>query len=327
MKKILVIGSGAWGSAIANLLAEKNNQIFITSKEYDILDEINSKHTNQKYLPEVKLNKKITAIKNYQNEISTFDTVFIVVPSKFCADVFKEVAKHRLKKNCGFVICSKGVDQKSLNFLSTLFVNILRNKKYSVLSGPNFAIEIANKVPSITSIASKSSKFGEEVIKLLNNDYFKAIYSPNPLSCEICGAIKNIMAIGCGIIDSLNLGVNTKSALINKGILEIKLLCKTLGVSQNVANPAGFGDIFLTCSSTKSRNNQLGIEIGKGNSYENVVKSKNSTYEGYYSALAIEKMAKKLKIKLNLCESIAKILTKKHSKAEIRALITNVILK
>ena len=135
------------------------------------------------------------------------------------------------------------------------------------------------------------------------------------------------MAIGCGIIEGYGMGVNAKSALLMKGIEEIQLICKKLKISEDISHSAGFGDIFLTCSSTKSRNNTLGHLIAQGKSYEQIVKKTNNTFEGYYSAKAISKIAKKLEIKLDLCQKINEILNSNYSKKEIKQQISQIILK
>lgn len=326
MKKILVIGAGTWGTAIANLLAKNSNQVSLVSIQKDALAEINNKHTNSKYLPGIKLSKNLKAVGDFSDEIKAADLVFIVVPSTASAEVFTKISKLKLKKNCKFIICSKGVEQKSMLLLGDAFAKITKIKDYAVLSGPNFAVEVAAEVPTITTIASKNKKLADEVIKTLNNNYFKAIYSKDPRSAEICGIVKNIIAIGCGIVEGLDLGVNAKSAVIMKGVAEIQLLCKKLKASSDIANPAGFGDIFLTCSSSKSRNNTLGSLLAKGKTYAEVYKETGKTYEGAASALAISAISKKLKLKLDLCEKINQILTRKHSSAQIRALITKAIL-
>lgn len=326
MKKILVIGAGTWGTAIANLLAKNSHHVFLVSIEKDVLAEINSKHSNKKYLPGVKLSKNLKAVEDFSKEIKSADFVFIVVPSTVSAEIFTKISKLNLKKNCKFVICSKGVEQKSLLLLGDAFAKITGIKDYAALSGPNFAVEVADEIPTVTTIASKNKKLADEVIAVLNNDYFKAIYSKDPRTAEICGIVKNIIAIGCGIVEGLDLGVNAKSAVIMKGVAEIQLLCNKLKASTDIANPAGFGDIFLTCSSSKSRNNTLGSLLAQGKTYAEVYKQTGKTYEGAASAAAISAISKKLKLKLDLCEKINQILNRKHSPAQIRALITRAIL-
>ncbi len=324
--KIIVIGAGAWGTAIANLLAQNSNEVFLSVNRNDIVDEINHKHTNQRFLPEVKLSNKIKAIGDFDEEIKSADFVFIVTPSLNATEVFEKIKKLKLKKKCGFVICSKGFEHNSLLLLSDAFEKIVGIKNYAVFSGPNFAIEVANQEPSVTTIASRNKKLAQKVISLLNNDNFQAHYFKDPRTAEICGIVKNVIAIGCGIVDGLGLGVNAKSAVVMKGISEIQLLCKKMKASTDITHAAGFGDIFLTCSSTKSRNNSLGVLLASGKSYAQIAKETGQTYEGEFSAVAVSEIAKKLKLQLDLCEEINQILTRKHSPNQIKRIISKSIL-
>ncbi len=325
-KKIIVIGAGAWGTAIANLLSKNSHEVFLSANRPEIVDEINREHTNQKFLPKVKLSKKITAIENFSAEIKSADFVFIVTPSSSATKIFQEISKIKIKQNCGFVICSKGFEHKSLLLLSDAFEKISGIKNYAVLSGPNFAIEVAQQAPTVTTIASRNKKLATELTEVLSNKNFQAQYFKDPRTAEICGIVKNVIAIGCGIVDGLGLGVNAKAAVVMKGISEIQLLCKALDASTDVIHAAGFGDIFLTCSSHKSRNNSLGVLLAKGKSYAEIAKETGKTYEGEFSAAAVSKIAKKLKLQLDLCEEINQILTRKHSPNQIKTIISKSIL-
>ncbi len=319
MKRVLVIGAGAWGTAIANLVAKNSNEVFLNANKSEIIDEISHKSTNSKFLPGVKLSPKIFAVRDFVTDV---DFVFIVTPSANCAKIFQEIALTKFKKNTIFVICSKGLNTKTGELLSDSFEKITSNKNYAVLSGPNFATEVANEVPSITTIAAKNKKLAAAVINILNNDNFRASYFNDPRTAEICGVVKNVMAIGCGIVDGLDLGVNAKSALVMKGIGEIQLICKKIKASTDVVNAAGFGDIFLTCSSNKSRNNSLGVLLAQEKEQE-----VGKTYEGISSAAAVVALGKKLKVKLDLCEGINQILKRKSSAEQIRKIISKAILQ
>jgi len=318
MKKILVIGAGAWGTALAWLIAKNSHEVFLSANRSQIIDEINHESSNERFLPGVKLSPKIFAVSNF---VTDADFVFIVTPSAISTKIFEEIAQTKFKKNCIFVICSKGLEPKTNKLLSDSFEKITKHRSYAVLSGPNFAAEVVNESPSITTIATKNKKLATAVINLLSNSHFRAFYFKDPRTVEICGVVKNVIAIGCGIVDGLNLGVNAKSALVMKGIGEIQLLCKKLKASTDVVNAAGFGDIFLTCSSQKSRNNSLGVLLAQEKERE-----VDKTYEGISSAAAIVALGKKLKVKLDLCEGINKILTRKSSAEQIKKIISKAIL-
>lgn len=330
--KIVVIGAGVWGSTIANLIAKNSlqsnlkNQICLISNVNQVVDEINNHHTNQQSLPGFKLSRLIVASSDIKGQIKDADFVFIVTPSQTIYEILKNISGVKLKARMGVVICSKGFDFARQKFLSQLIEEFLPKKNYAILSGPNFASEVANQVPTITTIASKNKKFVGQIANLLENNHFKSRYSSNVITTQLCGIFKNIIAIGCGLIDGLDLGQNAKSALILQGVDEIGLICKKLKISDDLANPAGFGDIFLTCSSTKSRNNLLGFKLAKGKKYLEIKKSENKTYEGVDATKSMLKLAKKLKIELILCKTIEQILSKNFSAKEIKNLITKSIL-
>jgi glycerol-3-phosphate dehydrogenase (NAD(P)+) len=326
--KISVIGAGAWGTAIANLIAKNSFPVLLISNDKKIVLEVNKKRSNQVYLPKIKLSSNITASDNLsEDSLKNSDLIFIVTPSKTIDGILEEISNFKLSSKTGFVICSKGLDQNKLKFFSQVFADILPDKKCAILSGPNFALEVAQESPTITTIASKDKKFAQKVIKILQNDYFQAEYSDDVITTEVSAVLKNVLAIGCGIVDGLNLGQNAKAALLNKGVQEILLLCKKLKGSGNLNNAAGFGDIFLTCSTTKSRNNALGYEIAKGRSYKEIDAKAHKTFEGAVSVKLIVKLAKKMKLQLKLCEMMEEILDKEFSTKEIKERITKAILE
>lgn len=325
--KIAVIGSGAWGTAIANLIAINSYQVALISNNKIICNEIVAKKTNQKYLPQIKLNKNLKALfeVSYEN-LKDVDFIFIVTPSQVVAEILHKIASFKIKKKQQFIICSKGIDAKSLKFFSEIFSDIFPKNKCVILSGPNFAIEVAQAIPTITTIASADKNLAKKIITILQNQNFRADYCDDVITTEICAVMKNIMAIGCGIIDGLELGQNAKAALVKQGIDEILLLCQKLKSKSKLANAAGFGDIFLTCSTTKSRNNSLGFAIAQGKSLEEISLSANKTFEGVFAVKSIVKLAKKKKIKLKLCQTIDAILANNFSVKEIKEKISKAIL-
>lgn len=324
-EKVLVIGSGAWGTAIADLIAKNGNEVFLSAVDDDVVNEINSCNQNKQFLPDITLNKRVKAVKGFELDIKKCTIVFIVTPSEVVDEVIKKIAALRVDLKTGFVICSKGLEPKKLKFFSDVFNESLPLNNLAVLSGPNFAAEVAGGTPSLTTIASVSKVYAKTVICLLDNEFFISKYSSDVITVEICGVVKNIIAIGCGIVDGLGLGQNTKAALVTRGIEEIMILCKKMKGKGDLVNPAGFGDIFLTCSSSKSRNNALGSLLAQGKTYLQIKKEQNKTFEGAVSADLIVKLAKKMKLKLILCQTIAQIIDSNYTSAQIKALITKAI--
>lgn len=306
--EILVIGSGSWGCAIASVIVNNGYQVLLYTNNEKSAQEINSKHICLNLGP-IKLPKSIIATTNLK-PAQKAEFIFIAVPSKSFYKVITDLKKVKINDKSLLIICSKGIEGKKLKLFSQIIKENFSNG-LAVLSGPNFAKEVVKKIPTITTVASEKKATADKISKLLSNDYFLPIYSPDPITTQISGSIKNILAIGCGMTQGLKLGDNTRAAIIVQGIKEIILLSEKLGGNkENFFSAAGFGDLFLTCSSKKSRNNLLGIHIGKGGSLREILKDKNKTYEGLEASMAISAIAKKYKINLPLCETINNILHK-----------------
>ena len=308
-KQILVIGAGAWGTALANHLANNNCNVLLYTKNLATLQEINQQKTNSQKLPNITLHSGLLATNSYNQNTQNTDMVFIVVPSANCFEVFQQIAVANFHSNTIFVLCSKGfgIQNSQITLLSEVFLKITNQQNFAVLSGPNFALEVAKKQPTITTVASKNHNIANEIILCLNNEHFFAQYSANVLTTEITGIFKNIMAIGCGFLDALDFGYNAKSALVCRGITEIKILCNFFQTEPNLDNPAGFGDIFLTCSSLLSRNYRFGFALGKKQDI-----NPNITYEGAVACNLLADFAVKQQISLDLCKIIAKIINNQH---------------
>jgi glycerol-3-phosphate dehydrogenase (NAD(P)+) len=279
--KIAVIGTGSWGTAIANLLAKKQ-KVTIFGRNNSAIDEINQIRSNQKYLPDIRLSSNITGTTNYAL-IKDFDLIFIAVPVASFYETLESLSQHLLPeiKQNSIVICSKGItNEESGNplFLSEIVQAKIPKANLAILSGPNFALEVALDKFTITTIASNNSEFANKVATILNQQNFCCEVSDQPLSCELFATIKNILAIACGIIDGMNLGENFKAGAVACGMKEIakisaiffprqedvKLPLKSNDLNNNnifSIFSAGFGDVFLTCSSTTSRNYLLGKNI------------------------------------------------------------------
>ena len=307
--KISVIGSGAWGCSIADLIAKNGFDVslFVRNK----LDH--------------PISKNITIYSDFNQSVKKADFIFIVTPSSAVTTILEKLIG-KIDKKAIIVICSKGIENNGSKLFGQILTEKLTNN-YAILSGPNFASEVALKTPTITTIASNKKTIANTICNLLNNDYFLAIPSNDVITTSISGAVKNIIAIGCGIIDGLKLGDNAKAALVSKGAAEIGILSKKMGGKiENILSPAGFGDLFLTCSSTKSRNYSLGFMIGNGNNVQKILSDKNKTYEGAHAAKSVMTLTKKYKLNLILCTSIAKILANHLSKVEVKKIIQTSIL-
>ena len=304
--KIGVLGAGAWGTTIALLLSKKNN-VLLWANEKKVVQEINLKLKNDIFLKGVKLNKKIKATNNL-NDFTKIDFLFVVVPTQYISITLKKL-KGTLSKHCMIINASKGIEISSLSLISEIISNHFPKNPISILSGPNFANEIAAGKPTASLIASKSISDSKKISKLLSSSHFRPYLSNDIVGAQICGAMKNVYAIGCGIITGKKFGDNAVASIISRSFAEISLVCKKLGgKSETLMGLSGLGDLFLTCSSEKSRNFSLGLKIASGKKTSTLLKSKKTVAEGAHTVKAIYKLSKKLKIDLPINNEIYKIL-------------------
>ena len=270
MAKVTVIGSGAWGTALA--------QIF-------------------------KADNMVSGRAQSANIESDF--VFIAVE----AQKFREViARHKFAKNNILIICAKGIEQQRLKLMGEIVQEILPNQ-YAVLSGPNFADEVTKGLPSATTIACKDKTIGEKIIGQLGQVNFRFYFTDDVISTQIGGAVKNVLAIAAGIAIGKGLGENARAAIITRGIAEISRLAVAKGGrAETLMGLAGFGDIVLTCTSEKSRNTKFGMNLAKINEPQKLIKENQGVIEGYYTAKSVYELAKKLKVEMPICFLIYEIL-------------------
>tara|TARA_B110001454_G_C12713900_1_gene431817 strand:- start:298 stop:1302 length:1005 start_codon:yes stop_codon:yes gene_type:complete len=305
--KVGVLGAGAWGTTIAQLLSKNNSEILIWAKERSVVNNINTKHINNSFLPNIKLSKRIKAT-SLLEEFNNINFLFVVIPVQYISSTLKKLKKI-VGNDCVFINASKGIEIKSLKLVSHLINDAFPKNKIAILSGPNFAKEIAAGKPTASLIAANSLKKAKNISELISSKYFRPYLSDDILGAQICGAMKNVYAIGCGIIEGKQFGENAAASIISRGFAEIKLVCKKLGgETETLMGLSGLGDLFLTCSSNKSRNFSLGLNLAKGKNFENLLKSKKTIAEGAYTVKAIQRLSKKLKINLPLNDAIYKIL-------------------
>ena len=324
MNDILVLGAGAWGTSIANLLAENcNKKVFLWAFEKKVSNSINKNQINTQFLPKIKLNKNIVAVSNFRGISPTY--IFIVVPSQFVFSITKNYADSISKKNkekISIVICSKGFDLKRRLLLSDVLRPIFSLKKIAVLSGPSFANLVAKRKPTAVTLASKNSNLSKKVRDLLINKEFRVYISNDIIGVQINGAIKNILAIAAGITDGLGYGENARAAIICRGINEIEKVSLAFGgKKQTTLSMSGIGDIFLTCSSASSRNYAFGFMIGKGEDKNNILKKNNNVTEGLENAKSLFLIKKKYNLDTPILDSVYKILVKDHPVKKVANLL------
>ena len=304
--KVGVLGAGAWGTTISLLLSKKNN-VLLWANEKKVVQEINSKNKNSIFLPGVKLNKKIIATNNL-NDFKEIDYLFVVIPTQYISITLKKL-KNKLKSKCIIINASKGIEISSLSLINLVIKKHFPKNPISILSGPNFAKEIALGKPTASLIASQKISESKKISQLLSSPYFRPYLSNDIVGAQICGAMKNVYAIGCGIITGKKFGDNAVASIISRSFAEISLVCNKLGGKpETLMGLSGLGDLFLTCSSDKSRNFSLGLKIASGKKTSVLLRQKKTVAEGAHTVKAIYRLSKKLKIDLPINNEIYKIL-------------------
>ena len=304
LKKIIVFGAGAWGSALAKIISQNVEQVLLYSENSETVEEINHKHTNFKKLGNTTLPKNISAVDNIK-DINDINTCIIAIPVKFMEYFVKKISNHQSSLE-NFVICSKGIENEKLKFPSDICKQYFPNANIAILSGPNFAKEVVNEKFAKSLIASKNYEFLCNIKKVFDTKFFKTEISTDIVGVEVCGAIKNVIAIALGIAKGLELGENFIAALFVFSLNEINSLIKSLGGDVNTTySLAGLGDLLLTSYSLTSRNTKFGFELAKN---QQLLDLDNIVVEGYYTAKSIYKISQSLKIHMPLCNYVYEVL-------------------
>jgi glycerol-3-phosphate dehydrogenase (NAD(P)+) len=322
-----VMGGGAWGTTVAKLLSDKNSNVLLWAKETQVKKDIEKTRINKTYLNKIKLNKSLK-ITNHLEDLSELDILFVVIPTQYIQATLKPL-KRIIKRNCILVNCAKGIDIRSTSLISEIINKTLPSNRLAIMSGPNFALEIALGKPTATLIATQKISDAKYIANLISSKTFRPYLSNDIIGAQICGAMKNVYAIGCGIIVGKNFGENAVASVIARSFAEIKSIGKKLGAQpETLSGLSGLGDLFLTCSSKKSRNFSLGFDLAKGKKLENLLRSKKTIAEGAYTVKAIKKLGKKLKLSLPLNDAIYKILYQnKNINNTISELLNRPIIK
>jgi len=296
--KVTILGAGAYGLALSGILAENKNRVVMWTR---FEEEKNSLLTTKKS-PKLEgfiLDDTVEVETSLELAIKDSELIVLAIPTAFITDVCKELKKY-IKPNQYICIASKGIEQGTCLFIHDMIKKHIKTKNIGAISGPSFAIDLVHKVPVGLSCASKSKKTREVIMKAFSNDHFKLYPTTDIIGIEVCGSVKNIIAIASGMIDGLGYPISTQALLITQSLHDIKALIHALGGSKKtILSFAGFGDILLTCTSEKSRNYSFGRLIGSGASKEEIEEYKNKiTIEGLYTLKSIHKLIRKKNIKI-----------------------------
>ncbi|MBQ3117443.1 MAG: NAD(P)-dependent glycerol-3-phosphate dehydrogenase [Alphaproteobacteria bacterium] len=307
MANIGVIGGGAWGTALAMTAAKAKNDVHLYAREPETVAEINTAHRTT-FLPAAQLPEAIIATTDMASVLNWADCVLMAVPAQFTRSVFTQMAP-LLKTVTPVVLCAKGIELSTGLLMSEVIQEIRPQTPLVVLSGPGFAAEVAKERPTAVTIASQSQMLAERVCRYMKTTYFRPYSSTDLITPEVCGAIKNVMAIASGISDGCDFGDNARAALLTRGLAEMSRFAVAVGGKKDsVLGLSGIGDLMLTANSHQSRNYSCGFEIGQAGWAKPVLEHCTKTVEGVATAQSVMKRARQLGVEMPICEAVEAII-------------------
>jgi len=307
MQSISIIGAGAWGTALAMAARRAGRDVVVWAFEPEVAEAINQTHQNPAYLPGVTLDGAIAAT-NDLSEAADADAVLLAVPAQHLRAVCAELAAS-WKPGIAAVICSKGIEMVSGALMSEAAADTLPGVPLAILSGPTFAAEVAGDMPTALSLACADDNLGAALAEALGGPRFRIYRCDDLIGTQIGGAVKNVLAIACGIVEGRGLGDNARAALITRGLAEIVRLSVAKGArAETLRGLSGLGDLTLTCNAMQSRNFSLGVALGQGQPLEEILAARNSVAEGVYTAASLTGLARSLDVEMPISLAVDGIL-------------------
>ncbi|WNK00351.1 NAD(P)H-dependent glycerol-3-phosphate dehydrogenase [Thalassospiraceae bacterium LMO-JJ14] len=308
MKNISVIGAGAWGTALAAASRRAGCATRLYARETEVAESINAGQGNPVYLKDIVLPDGILASSDLAEAVTDAEAVILVVPAQFLRATAGDLAGI-LPKDTPVVLAAKGIEQGSLALMSEIAEETLPTHPIAVLSGPSFAAEVARSLPVALTLASADEALGRQLVDTLASKMFRLYQSTDIVGAEIGGAVKNVLAIACGIVGGRGLGDNARAALITRGLAEMVRLGHAKGATtETMMGLAGLGDLVLTCNAMQSRNFSFGHALGQGKTPEEILSERVAVTEGVASAVSVVELAAKLGIDMPICTAVHAII-------------------
>jgi glycerol-3-phosphate dehydrogenase (NAD(P)+) len=303
IRSIGVVGAGAWGTALAATARRAGREVTLWAREAEVVASINGSGRNALFLPNIVLDG-VRATGDL-TAMAAQDALLLVVPSQFLAAVCRQLRPH-LAATVPVVLCAKGVELSTGRLMSELVEQELPGSPLAVLSGPTFAIEVARGLPTAITLASADTALAQSLADALGGPMFRPYVTDDVIGTEMGGAVKNVLAIACGVVEGRGLGQNARAALITRGLAEMVRLAVAKGAREATCmGLSGLGDLMLTASSTQSRNYSLGVALGQGRKLADILAERRSVAEGVDSATSVTALAARLGIDMPICRAVA----------------------
>ena len=308
---VSVIGGGSWGSAFARYLGRHRVPTRLWVREEEIFRDLVRHRENRTFLPGFRFPANVAFSRNIREVVLPADVVFIAVPSQYCRAIYARVAP-LLEDGQVVVSLTKGLEQKSLRRMSQVMDEVFRphaRPRLAVLSGPSFARDVAAEHPTALVVASRDPETAAAVQRLISSLTIRAYTSDDVVGVEIAGALKNVIAIAAGIVDAMDFGLNSRAALITRGLVEITTLGLSLGAAKKTfSGLAGIGDLVLTCTGELSRNHFVGYELGKGRSLESILSRMKMVAEGVHTTISARRLSRAMNVEMPITNEIYQVL-------------------
>jgi glycerol-3-phosphate dehydrogenase (NAD(P)+) len=303
-----VIGAGAWGTALAQVAGWAGLDVLLQAREPEVVESIRARRINEAFLPGVMIDDHVSVTGDLA-DLGACDLILAVPPAQHMRSTLQAFAAHH-RPGVPVILCSKGIERGSLKLMTDVLAETLPAAPAAVLSGPSFAGEVARGLPSAVTLACADEALGEALMGTLSAPGFRPYLATDLIGAEVGGAIKNVLAIACGIAEGRGLGRSAHAALITRGFAEMTRMGVALGgQAETVAGLCGLGDLVLTCSSPQSRNMSLGLALGQGQTVEQALAGKRSVAEGYESAPAVRELAARVGVDMPISLAVAALLS------------------
>ncbi|MEO6666430.1 MAG: NAD(P)H-dependent glycerol-3-phosphate dehydrogenase [Nitrospiria bacterium] len=310
VRSLAVIGAGAWGTALAHLMAQEGRRVRLWCYEPDVAAAIAERHINVRYLPGIPLAPTIVPTTDVAAAVAGVDAVLLAAPSHALRRVVTELAPH-LPPGVPLVSATKGIEVESLALMTDVLDQVLpgRSHPIAVLSGPSFASEVARGAPAAVTLACRDAAVGRRLQEAFTTGHFKLFTTSDIIGVQIGGALKNVIALAAGGSDGLGFGANTRAALITRGLAEMMRLGVAMGGQPvTFSGLSGLGDLVLTCTDTQSRNRTVGYRIGRGEPLDRILGEASFVAEGVKTARAAYALSRKYRILMPIVEQVYAVL-------------------
>lgn len=316
--RIGVVGAGAWGTALAQVLSEGQDELLLWAREPEIVGQIDSHGENRSFLPGQRLRDNIRATQDW-DAIAACDVLLLVTPAQHLRATLQALPD----SDAALILCCKGIEAQSQMLLSEVAAELRPDNPLAILSGPTFAHEVAQGLPTALTLACESEALWDQLKPLIAKTSFRPYYSDDIAGAEIGGAVKNVLAIGCGVVDGAGLGQNARASLISRGFAEMLRYGATRGArAETLSGLCGLGDLVLTCSSTSSRNFSLGKGLGEGKSAQMLLSDRTTVAEGASTAPVLQQDARARKVDMPIVDAVCSLLA---GEADVQSVVSQLM--